>query len=688
MERLDLEMRVMSNSGNSILKGMSPIEPMLDLFVRESIQNSYDALLPEKNTLREEFNTGTFDSDKLSNLFEGISNELKIKSTFFNQKKFISVRDYNATGLTGPLNVEDILNQNWGKFLNLVRNFGKSQKEAGSGGSWGYGKTTFYKMGLGIVIYYSRIKNQSTYEERLMACLVENENNTDGLLYRVQEGKNTGIAWWGVRSDNDIIPVSNHEEIMEVLNCFNLKPYENDETGTAVIIPFIDDIKLLNQTSSGDYNANTLRSWAYSLEDYIKMAFQKWYPTKCNNTTPKNKGIDAYINGVKIEKQNIRPLFKVVQDMYNKSQSSSFDSKYDIKEEIIRYKQNPPFKSQVAGILYYTLLDEEQLLMTVPNNEPSPYECATNEEDDGSNKRVIVCFCRKPGMILKYDIDGDWAGPISSPDPNKYLICLFIPNSLNEVAYVENGINYTIDDYLRASESAEHNNWKDITEYTDYNTGKKVDCSKVKLVYLIHRRIKNVFDSMSSPVESDVNEFVGSSLNRKLADLFLPKTGFGHKPKKEILPNKQQEPKKSITKKAKIEFAPVRIENGCISKNFTITFNKNIKNIEIEFKVRTESKDLSINEWEKVGKVPFEIKKIVIDNVMTTDENVFQLNKEYSSNVIDKYINFEFLKSNLGQTYGYKISLNDDKLLLIHGKVIYSVLDSTIPISINEGKGE
>ena len=31
MERLDLEMRVMSNSGNSILKGMSPIEPMLDL---------------------------------------------------------------------------------------------------------------------------------------------------------------------------------------------------------------------------------------------------------------------------------------------------------------------------------------------------------------------------------------------------------------------------------------------------------------------------------------------------------------------------------------------------------------------------------------------------------------------------------------------------------------------------------
>ena len=128
MERLDLEMRVMSNSGNSILKGMSPIEPMLDLFVRESIQNSYDALLPEKNTLREEFNTGTFDSDKLSNLFEGISNELKIKSTFFNQKKFISVRDYNATGLTGPLNVEDILNQNWGKFLILFRNFGKSQK--------------------------------------------------------------------------------------------------------------------------------------------------------------------------------------------------------------------------------------------------------------------------------------------------------------------------------------------------------------------------------------------------------------------------------------------------------------------------------------------------------------------------------------------------------------------------------
>ena len=36
--------------------------------------------------------------------------------------KFISVRDYNTTGLTGPLTLNDIKDENWGKFLNLVRN--------------------------------------------------------------------------------------------------------------------------------------------------------------------------------------------------------------------------------------------------------------------------------------------------------------------------------------------------------------------------------------------------------------------------------------------------------------------------------------------------------------------------------------------------------------------------------------
>ena len=66
MQRLDLKMAVMTATGNQVLKGMSPVEPMLDLFVRESIQNSFDALLDNQRTLKEEFNCGKFDYETLS----------------------------------------------------------------------------------------------------------------------------------------------------------------------------------------------------------------------------------------------------------------------------------------------------------------------------------------------------------------------------------------------------------------------------------------------------------------------------------------------------------------------------------------------------------------------------------------------------------------------------------------------
>ena len=685
MQRLDLKMAVMTATGNQVLKGMSPVEPMLDLFVRESIQNSFDALLDNQRTLKEEFNCGKFDYETLSDQFEGISTDLKIFAKMFFSDSFIAVRDYYATGLTGPLKVEDIEENDWGRFLNLVRNFGKSQKAAGSGGSWGYGKTTFYKMGLGLVIYYSRIFVHGEYKERLMACLVENETNKSGLLYRVQQGKNTGIAWWGKLDGEDILPITDHDEIMKVLNCFNYKPYEGDETGTAVIIPFINDIGLLNKTSTGTIKDNNVAPWCYSIEDYLKVSFQRWYPTRCNNTSQNIKGIDAYINGKLIEKNRMRPLFKVVQDLYSISCGDNIISKYEINIENINYIVSPPFNSKLAGRFFYTLLDDDELEMTPPNNEPSPYTAATNERDY-DNKKMLICFCRRPGMILKYDNDGDWAGALSSPDPNKYLIGLFVPNSDNSGEI--NGIRFTIDDYLRASESAEHNNWRDISEYTIYETGKKVDCSKVKLVSLIHRRIKSIFDQLKTPDVIEETTFVGSSLNRKLASLFLPKKGFGNNatPGKE-LPTKTPKPP-TTNRKARVEFSSIKIVDDCFIKEFIITFNKNVKTCSIEFKVSTENSEVPLNEWEKISIIPFTINSIYVEEIIMKNNCEILINSELTNEYSDPYFNYKELVSDLNNLYGFILSTNNDEVSTIKGVIKYKVLDSTIPISINEGNGE
>ena len=685
MQRLDLKMAVMVATGNQVLKGMSPVEPMLDLFVRESIQNSYDALLPGEKTLKEEFNCGEFDYETLANQFDGISTDLKIRASMFYSNKYMAVRDYYATGLTGPLKVEDIQGQDWGRFLNLVRNFGKSQKVAGAGGSWGYGKTTFYKIGVGLVIYYSRILEDGEYKERLMACLVENETNKSGLLYRVQEGKNTGIAWWGNLDGDDILPITNHDEIMKILNCFNYKPYVGDETGTAVIVPYIDEVDLLNKTSTGTIKDNNVAPWCYSIEDYLKVSFQRWYPTRCNNTTKNINGIDVYINGKMIEKSKMRPLFKVVQDLYSKSCGEDFISKYEINEEPIMYAVNNPFNSKIAGRFFYTLLDDDELEMTPPNNEPSPYTAATNEKDYDMRK-ILICFCRKPGMILKYDNDGDWAGAITSPNPDKFLIGLFVPNSSNEGEI--DGIRFTIDDYLRASESAEHNNWRDISEYTIYEIGKKVDCSKVKLVSLIHRRIKAIFDQLKAPAVLEDTTFVGSSLNRKLASLFLPKKGFGSKPTPgNDLPEKTTRTPSTV-RKARFELSSVKIINDAYMKEFNIIFNKNVNSCAIEFRINTESNDIAINEWESLANIPFIINSIYLNQIELKNGNVITLNRELSNDYADLWISYKKLLSNKNNQYGFILKLNNDEVKTVKGKINYRVIDSTIPISINEGRGE
>lgn len=49
--------------------------------------------------------------------------------------------------------------------------------------------------------------------------------------------------WFG-RKDNEmnqLNPLTDEKEINEILRIFNLKPFQNDSTGTKVIIPFIDE---------------------------------------------------------------------------------------------------------------------------------------------------------------------------------------------------------------------------------------------------------------------------------------------------------------------------------------------------------------------------------------------------------------------------------------------------------------
>ena len=132
--------------------------PELDLLVREAIQNSSDAALQEADdSFTVKFNTGTFVPARFNtNLsgIEGILDEMFPGET----ADFLEIRDTKTQGLTGPLRIDDMPSDDHGNFFKLIFDTGKKQTQAGAGGNWGFGKSVYYRVGMGIVVFYSRIK--------------------------------------------------------------------------------------------------------------------------------------------------------------------------------------------------------------------------------------------------------------------------------------------------------------------------------------------------------------------------------------------------------------------------------------------------------------------------------------------------------------------------------------------------
>ena len=182
-----MEIKLLKNegftySGSGLLRSFKNEKmPSLDLLLREEILNLMDAIREDKNYVREEININDFNLEIINEFFPQIQQQLYIKYRI-GAKKYISISDKNTVGLTGPIRISDIIDTKWGRFLSLVQGIAKPQENQGAGGSWGLGKTVYYRIGIGLVIFYSRINEDGIYKNRLMACLVENEKDKNSIL--------------------------------------------------------------------------------------------------------------------------------------------------------------------------------------------------------------------------------------------------------------------------------------------------------------------------------------------------------------------------------------------------------------------------------------------------------------------------------------------------------------------------
>ena len=382
----------MSQTGSSLMTlYQDKHTPVLDLLVREAIQNCLDAgnyvhsNAENKKYVELSFLTGDFCPSEFNRLLEGSTNVLNRRYPE-SQARYLAIRDKYAVGLTGPLRMNEVKDYKYGNLLKLVYDICKPQEGAGAGGSWGIGKTIFFRVGMGLVVYYSRIwdEQNNKFSSRFAVSIVEDEHSADAIIPQKGDTSNTGIAWWGKSvNDEETEPVTDEDEINGYLKIFGIQPYIGKETGTTVIVPYIDENALLTnnrfeESDEIEFAAeHIVPSWMHSIDDYLSIAAQRWYFPRLNNPFYSfGRYLKLYINDKLVRKSDMQPLFRYWQNLYICAVQGKADNYIDNIEEIDIHIEkiilNKHLKDNCAGRVAFATIGRDLLGMCPPENDYHP----------------------------------------------------------------------------------------------------------------------------------------------------------------------------------------------------------------------------------------------------------------------------------------------------------------------------
>lgn len=604
--------------------------PELDLLVREAIQNSSDASLSQPGPVfAVNFTARTFCPAKFNSYLTDIEDYLNARFPG-DCAHFLEIRDVMTSGLTGHTKKADIKKEDHGNFFKLIYDTGKRQTQSGAGGNWGFGKSVYYRVGIGIVIFYSRIKIDTGYESRLIVTLVEDESRknpdgTDATILNRLETKSAGKAWWGIRVGEDLLPITDEEFINPVLDTFGLKPFKGTETGTSVIIPYIDPQKLLADVIPADAEIrDDVREhletvWTTELTDYLRLAIQKWYAPKIQNTELRNiigcnkKMLIASVNGVSMQRQKMLPFFRLVQELYTTALARTFGTEYKsswlpqiecLAVNIQKYFERGTTSGYVAAVK----ITRDEL--NCGQNVLSPYVYIGKYEAEGGVNEPIVMFARDPGMVIDYSITGPWVKNISPPEnEDEFLFAFYMPDTakrLKDGLPVPADIG-TLGEYLRECEASDHMGWDDP--------------AKMQIVTRIQRNTVNQINQKFVKGADTKVEATASKLAAVLGRSLLPRVGYGKKKREGGGGGPGGGGK---IKDLEFELLSMTVSGNEIEIPFCLKLAHSKKNAELELIVASEGGWITPSSWQNdIGTVfPASIQSLTVQTIATNIEPV------------------------------------------------------------------
>ncbi|MES9683257.1 hypothetical protein ABWK22_10110 [Gottfriedia acidiceleris] len=578
----------MSQSGSSLLKLIQNNDlPILDLLVREAVQNSLDAGIKVKDhdSVYVDIGLKEVNVPNFAKHLDGITDRL-IEKFGASTQKALYIEDANTTGLTGSLDFNNFPNSN---IFKLIYGISMAQETPGAGGSWGLGKTVYFRVGIGLVVYYSHtINEEGEYEHRLAVTLVENEKLPNNIVPNSMAKSPSGIAWWGKRvtsNSNDTIPITDENVIRDILQSLSIELFKGDQLGTKIVIPFIDEKQLLIKH---DYNPNENKPWESNVLDYIRVSMQRWYgPRLANKKYNYGKYLDGYVNGERLEKDTFLTLFLELQMMYNLAVHGGKSNRYYVNDIQIRnYFDNN--KANNAGRVAYKKFTKKELDMLAPLNGPSPFTCVNEKNPLGEQNAPLLAYVRRPGMIVNYETNGEWCKGLGATEEHEYMVAIFVPNSNTKLMNTENGV-VDLEAYLRKSEMADHTSWTDIII-----KNKPLDIVE-KIRSQVRRKIKNTYEN-----KEEVKAKQGmNTLARNVGKMLLPPTGFGRRAASR---NRAGGNKLSITRvnggNSFTTLSQKYLNTGALEVHFQLKLTKNVDVFTIELYIASESGKISAIDWE------------------------------------------------------------------------------------------
>ncbi len=639
MKYYSLQLQPMQESGAFLLRALQNEEtPLLDLLVRESVQNALDAGRNGNKALpvSVDFHIREHSLDAIASTFsEGLNLQMLAKR-YPRTPKLLEIRDSGTEGLTGPMTFDSVeANGKHGNFLKLVFEIGRTRTDDSAGGSWGLGKTCYFRMGAGLVIYYSRIKMTDGYEERLVASLVEDESRDDRLQLMTQ----TGIAWWV--ADDSLRAITAPERIHEILKALGAQPFTGKTTGTAIIIPLLKE----NLLPVFDNESGPAPWWCSNYEDYVNVAIQRWFSARLDNPFfASGRYLSASVNGNEIASADMLPIFQVSQCLYDRAvrdvpEEGDYLTSKGVKINDVLCKsiqlRGEFLSGGQAGWLLAVAITPRQLQMDAPDNAPSPETCIFSKTDSGAPHRPIMTFMRSPGMNICWDDSIDsrgWAGGFAGFTDGRYVVGLFLPDAEQELQASEaRGLRSSIQNlegYLRSCERADHAEWVDI------NGG--------RIVEKIRTQCGRALKDFGVPSPPSVTVKPSMRMSRKLAELVLPSRGFGGDGRfGKATPRAAagQGSRGSLVSSPELEITEVRYIASAIVMKWCLRWGMLRPNIqrEIIISVDSEAGPITFEKWHEsgLGAFPFQLDSPRVSSVSPFVKSIEVANRTVVSLSVD-----------------------------------------------------